>query len=58
MDYRSDDVYDAIRDSAVETDAAVMYLKRRSLTLEDIYLAGQQPTQAQTAQVAQAETRR
>jgi hypothetical protein len=39
-------VFDAIRDSAVETDAAVMYLKRRSLTLEDIYLAGQQPAQA------------
>lgn len=58
VDYRSDEVYDAIRDSAVETDAAVMYLKRRSLTLEDIYLAGQQPAQAQTGQAAHAEARR
>ncbi len=41
VEYESDDVYDAIRDAAVETDAALVHLKRRVLTLEDIYLAGQ-----------------
>jgi ABC-2 type transport system ATP-binding protein len=39
--YRGDEVYDAIRDAAVATQTPIMYLKRRSLTLEDIYLAGE-----------------
>ncbi len=38
VEYGSDDVYDAIRDAAVETQAALVYLKRRTLSLEDIYL--------------------
>ncbi len=41
VEYRSDAVYDAIRDAAVETKAAIVYLKRRILSLEDIYLAGE-----------------
>jgi ABC-2 type transport system ATP-binding protein len=41
VEYRSDAVYDAIRDSAVEANAALVHLKRRVLSLEDIYLAGQ-----------------
>jgi ABC-2 type transport system ATP-binding protein len=51
VEHSSDDVYDAIRDAAVETDAALLYLKRRSLSLEDIYLAGDAAagTQAQAA---------
>lgn len=40
VEARSQEVYDAIRDAAVETDAALMYLKRRVLSLEDIYLTG------------------
>jgi ABC-2 type transport system ATP-binding protein len=32
--------YDAIRDAAADTGSALVYLKRRSLSLEDIYLAG------------------
>ncbi len=39
--YDSDDVYDAIRDAAVETGTALTHLKRRVLSLEDIYLAEQ-----------------
>ncbi len=41
VEYRSEAVYDAIRDAAVETKAAVVHLKRRVLSLEDIYLAGE-----------------
>jgi ABC-2 type transport system ATP-binding protein len=48
VEYRSEEVYDAIRDAAVEAKAAVVYLKRRVLSLEDIYLAGEStPAQAQ-----------
>jgi ABC-2 type transport system ATP-binding protein len=39
--YSGDEVYDAIRDAAAATQTPMMYLKRRSLTLEDIYLAGE-----------------
>jgi ABC-2 type transport system ATP-binding protein len=36
-----DDVaYDAIRDAAVETASALVHMKRRVLSLEDVYLAG------------------
>ena len=42
VEYGSDAVYDAIRDAAVETDSALVHLKRRALSLEDIYLAGQE----------------
>jgi ABC-2 type transport system ATP-binding protein len=42
VEYRSDAVYDAIRDAAVEAKSAIVYLKRRVLSLEDIYLAGQE----------------
>ncbi len=46
--YNSEAVYDAIRDAAVETKAAIVYLKRRVLSLEDIYLAGESsPARAQ-----------
>ena len=41
VSYPSDEVYDAIRDAAVATEIPIMYLKRRALTLEDIYLAGE-----------------
>jgi len=41
VEYRSDAVYDAIRDAAVETKAAIVHLKRHILSLEDIYLAGE-----------------
>ncbi len=41
VEYRSDAVYDAIRDAAVETKAAIVHLKRHVLSLEDIYLAGE-----------------
>jgi ABC-2 type transport system ATP-binding protein len=49
VEYGSEAVYDAIRDAAVESKAAIVYLKRRALSLEDIYLAGQEsaPTLAQ-----------
>ena len=40
VEHGSDDVYDAIRDAAVETGAALVHLRRRTLSLEDIYLAG------------------
>ncbi|HXT37406.1 MAG TPA: ABC transporter ATP-binding protein [Chloroflexota bacterium] len=39
--FESPEVYDAIRDAAVETATGIVYLKRRVRTLEDIYLAGQ-----------------
>ena len=42
VEYRSEEVYDAIRDAAVETKAAIVHLKRHVLSLEDIYLAGQE----------------
>ena len=42
VEYRSEAVYDAIRDAAVETNAAIVHLKRHVLSLEDIYLAGQE----------------
>jgi len=52
--YDSDLVYDAIRDAAVETDTALTHLKRRVLSLEDIYLAeGGEEHQAQGAEVRQ-----
>jgi ABC-2 type transport system ATP-binding protein len=44
VEYGSEAVYDAIRDAAVESKAAIVYLKRRALSLEDIYLAGQEST--------------
>jgi ABC-2 type transport system ATP-binding protein len=44
VQYSSEAVYDAIRDAAVETSAAIVHLKRRVLSLEDIYLAGQENT--------------
>jgi hypothetical protein len=34
-------VYDAIRDAAAETGAILRYLKRRKLSLQDVYLAAQ-----------------
>ncbi len=46
VEYRSEQVYDDIRDAAVETRAAIVHLKRRILSLEDIYLAGQESTSA------------
>ncbi len=51
--YDSDTVYDAIRDAAVETDTALVHLKRRVLSLEDIYLAeeGDTPAAAPPRQV-------
>jgi ABC-2 type transport system ATP-binding protein len=42
VEYRDDAVYDAIRDAAVETRTAIVHLKRRVLSLEDIYLARQE----------------
>ncbi len=42
VEYVSEETYDAIRDAAIEAKAAIMYLKRRVLSLEDIYLAGQE----------------
>jgi ABC-2 type transport system ATP-binding protein len=42
VDYRSPEVYDAIRDAAVETGTALTYLKRRVRSLEDVYLAGEE----------------
>ena len=42
VEYRSEEVYDAIRDAAVEIKAAIVHLKRHVLSLEDIYLAGQE----------------
>ena len=37
--FESPDVYDAIRDAAVESGSALTYLKRRVRSLEDVYLA-------------------
>src|SRR5579885_2715118 len=54
--YRSDEVYDAIRDAAVETNIPIMYLKRRSLSLEDIYLAGESGEPGPAGPAAQATT--
>ena len=42
VEYRSEAVYDAIRDAAVETKTAIVHLKRHVLSLEDVYLAGQE----------------
>ena len=36
VEYHDDAVYDAIRDAAVKTKAAIIHLKRRVLSLEDI----------------------
>ena len=36
--YTSPEIYDAIRDAAVETDSILLYLKRRAHSLEDVYL--------------------
>jgi ABC-2 type transport system ATP-binding protein len=56
VQYNSEAVYDAIRDAAVETSAAIVHLKRRVLSLEDIYLAGQEgmtgPAQASDRRLA------
>ncbi len=41
VQFSSDETYDAIRDAAVETETALTYLKRRTLSLEDVYLAEQ-----------------
>jgi len=41
VEYQSDALYDAIRDGAAETDTPLTYMKRRTRSLEDIYLAGQ-----------------
>jgi ABC-2 type transport system ATP-binding protein len=56
VDASTEDVYDAIRDAAVETRAALVYLKRRVLSLEDIYLAGQEPAPALASAGAAAPT--
>ena len=42
VEYQSDALYDAIRDGAAETNTPLTYLKRRTRSLEDIYLAGQE----------------
>jgi ABC-2 type transport system ATP-binding protein len=55
VEYRTEAVYDAIRDAAVETKAAIVYLKRRVLSLEDVYLAGQESDPAQLNGRTQAE---
>jgi ABC-2 type transport system ATP-binding protein len=47
-------VYDAIRDAAVETGTALLHLKRRVLSLEDIYLAGDAQTEHDGAPPAPA----
>jgi ABC-2 type transport system ATP-binding protein len=44
--------YDAIRDAAVETGSALVYLKRRSVSLEDIYLAGAEGTPVDASEQA------
>jgi len=38
-----DAVFDAVRDAAVESEAALRYLKRRSYSLEEVFLAGSTP---------------
>ncbi|GAC1429490.1 MAG: ABC transporter ATP-binding protein [Chloroflexota bacterium] len=43
IDFENDDVYDALRDAAVETGTALVHLKRRTLSLEDVYLADDAP---------------
>jgi ABC-2 type transport system ATP-binding protein len=50
VEYRSEQVYDDIRDAAIASRAAIVHLKRRILSLEDIYLAGQESTSAQAQQ--------
>jgi ABC-2 type transport system ATP-binding protein len=47
--FETPDVLDAVRDAAVETGTAVTYLKQRVRTLEDIYLAGDEPMSTQAA---------
>jgi ABC-2 type transport system ATP-binding protein len=46
-----DAAYDAIRDAAVETGAALTHLKRQALSLEDIYLAGDVPAPEERVEV-------
>ncbi len=45
-----DEAFDAVRDLAVETGAGISYLKRRSLSLEDVYLSGVGDNAAAVAQ--------
>jgi ABC-2 type transport system ATP-binding protein len=47
--YTSDDVYDAIRDAAVETGASLEFLKRRKFSLQDVYLASQENSSLEEA---------
>jgi ABC-2 type transport system ATP-binding protein len=51
-------VYDAIRDAAVETGTALLHLKRRVLSLEDIYLAGDAQAERDATLPAPAAVRR
>ncbi len=51
--YGSDEVYDAIRDASVETGTALTHLKRRVLSLEDIYLAEQDEEHGEQAEQAE-----
>jgi ABC-2 type transport system ATP-binding protein len=46
VEHRSDDTYDLIRDAAVEADTGIVYLKQRVRSLEDVYLASQEPQAA------------
>jgi ABC-2 type transport system ATP-binding protein len=50
VEYSSPDIYDAIRDAAVETHSALVHLKRRVLSLEDIYLDRQVATNADSSE--------
>jgi ABC-2 type transport system ATP-binding protein len=50
--YTSDDVYDAIRDAAIETHCAITYLMRRKLSLQDVYLASQDAETQESGRVA------
>jgi ABC-2 type transport system ATP-binding protein len=43
--------FDAIRDAAVETASALVHMKRRVLSLEDVYLAGAESNGQEKAQV-------
>ncbi|MGH2344574.1 MAG: ABC transporter ATP-binding protein [Chloroflexota bacterium] len=45
--FETPEVLDAVRDAAAETGTAITYLKQRVRTLEDVYLAGHDPTPAQ-----------
>ena len=47
--FETPDVLDAVRDAAAETGTAITYLKQRVRTLEDVYLAGHDPTPSQAA---------